>query len=168
MTSTSTSIHSSDGNCYKYHPSCRCSRCESERQKSERYWTTNNLGYVIERTSTHSTNSTASNLPGPGRLLDRGLGIVGRAFEKRLFRKAHKLGFGPKATAIRLQARISKFKRTSNPSDQEKAWKKIVKDSLRLLAYTERCDTLPRFHGDHLTILVHQSTFDDHAMWRDV
>ncbi len=67
------------------------------------------MGHAIKRTSTHSTNSTASNLPGPGRLLDRGLGILGRAFEKRLFRKAHQLGLGPHATTTRLKSNVYKF-----------------------------------------------------------
>ncbi len=129
-------------------PCCRCEECESRRLQSERYWTTNNLGYAIERTSTHSTNSTASDLPGPGRTLGRGLSKLGRGFEKRLFRKAHKWGFGPNATAKRLESRLSKYDQRMNPSDRKKAFKKIIEDCHRLLKYSERCHLLPSSHCD--------------------
>lgn len=135
---SSNSFHT-DGCGYQYHPSCPCERCEAERLKSERYWTTNNLGYAIKRTSTHSTNSTASNLPGLGRTLGRGLSKLGRGFEKRLFRKAHRLGLGPNATAKRLESHLAKYDQEVNPSDREKTMEKIVKDCYRLLKYTEGC-----------------------------
>ncbi len=139
---SSSSFHDHERD-IKYYPSCPCERCESTQRESERYWTTNNLGYVIERTSSHSTNSTASNLPGPGRTLDRFLGKLGRAVEKPIFCKAHKLGFGPKATAIRLNSRIAKYDQAMDPSDRRKAWKNIIKDCHRLLKYTERCIFFP-------------------------
>ncbi len=133
------SLHSTEDYRFRYHPSCPCERCESIQRESERYWTTNNMGYVIESTSTHSTNSTASNLPGLGRTLGQGLGKLGRGFEKRLFRKAHQLGFGPNATAIRMKSRLAKFDQAVNPSDREKVRTKIIKDCFRLLQYTEGC-----------------------------
>lgn len=137
MTSTSTSfqpIH------HRWNdPSCRCEECESNRRESEQYWAMNNMGYAVERTSTHSTNSTASNLPGLGRTLGLGLSILGRAFEEQLFRKAHKLGLGPNATACRLESRMAQFDQVVNPSDREKAKKKIVKDCYRILKYMNEC-----------------------------
>lgn len=45
----------------------------------------------------HSTNSTASNLPGPGRVLGNFYRVTGRRLERTLGDLAHKAGFGPEA-----------------------------------------------------------------------
>lgn len=89
--------------------------------------------------SEHSANSTVSGLPGPGRTLDKYLGIVGRIFETHLAKKLHDLGFGPIATRDRLLSRIDKFNKEPNADKREKIWKKIIKDCLQLLKFIERC-----------------------------
>lgn len=45
----------------------------------------------------HSTTSTASNLPGTGRVLDNLFSFAGKQLESSLGNMAHKAGFGPEA-----------------------------------------------------------------------
>lgn len=46
----------------------------------------------------HSTNSTVSNLVGPGRLIGNLYGFTGKRLEKRLGHFAQKVGYGPEVT----------------------------------------------------------------------
>ena len=50
-----------------------------------------------------STNDTASNLPGPGRLLGNVYSYAGRRLERAVGIVAHKSGFGPNATYQKMQ-----------------------------------------------------------------
>ena len=50
-----------------------------------------------------SSNDTASNLPGPGRMLGLLYSRWGRALEGAIGQVAHKSGFGPKAVASRIR-----------------------------------------------------------------
>ena len=50
-----------------------------------------------------STNDTASNLPGPGRLLGNAYSYAGRRLERAVGVVAHKAGFGPNAVYQRIQ-----------------------------------------------------------------
>ncbi len=56
------------------------------------YWTDFDAGLSIETVSSHSTNSTVSGLPGPGRTLDHFLGILGRKLESMLPKTEHPTG----------------------------------------------------------------------------
>lgn len=50
----------------------------------------------------HSTNSTASNLVGPGRVLGNFYSVTGRRLERALGGIAHRAGFGPEAIYERI------------------------------------------------------------------
>ena len=50
-----------------------------------------------------STNDTASNLPGPGRLLGNAYSYAGRRLERAVGVVAHKAGFGPNAVYQKIQ-----------------------------------------------------------------
>ncbi|KAI5118532.1 hypothetical protein M0805_009684 [Coniferiporia weirii] len=52
-----------------------------------------------------SSNETADNLPGAGRILGNAYVFAGRGLEKQLGSVADCLGFGPKAVAVRIQKR---------------------------------------------------------------
>lgn len=54
-------------------------------------------------TSVSSTNDTASNLPGPGRVLGNVYSSAGRRLERAVGVVAHKAGFGPNATYKKIQ-----------------------------------------------------------------
>lgn len=119
--------------------SCECQVCLPRRfQEGTSYWTSNKYANAMEIPSEHSANSTVSGLPGPGRTLDKYLGIVGRIFEKHLAKKVHDLGFGPIATRDRLVSRIDKCNKEMNAEKREKQWRKIITDCLQLLKYIER------------------------------
>lgn len=95
----------------------------------------------METASEHSTNSTASNLPGLGRTLDHYLGIIGRRLEKWMAEKAHVFGFGPCATMARLELEVSKFDAKSKSPQKEELRKRIVKDCCKLLKYMQRYES---------------------------
>ena len=61
--------------------------------------------YSIRATCTFysSTNDTASNLPGPGRLLGNAYSYAGRRLERVVGVVAHKAGFGPNAVYQKIQ-----------------------------------------------------------------
>ena len=61
--------------------------------------------YSIRATCTFysSTNDTASNLPGPGRLLGNAYSYAGRRLERAVGVVAHKAGFGPNAVYQKIQ-----------------------------------------------------------------
>lgn len=70
----------------------------NNRTRSHRYRTT--FGAPTNDSSsilTHSTNSTVSNLPGPGRVLGNLYSFAGQHLERRLGNVAQKAGFGPEA-----------------------------------------------------------------------
>lgn len=120
--------------------SCECNDCMSkEFQKSTPYWTSGSSMYAMDTTSEHSTNSTVSNLPGPGRTLDHYLGILGRRFHTFAGEVAHDLGYGPIATTTRVESRVVKFDAESNRDKREKYWKKIVRDCRKLIKYMQTC-----------------------------
>ncbi|EJD05336.1 uncharacterized protein FOMMEDRAFT_152633 [Fomitiporia mediterranea MF3/22] len=57
-----------------------------------------------------SSTMTASDLPGPGRILDKYVFTRGgRALERAIARAAHSLGFGPAAAALRIGANLRGF-----------------------------------------------------------
>lgn len=135
--------------------SCECRDCLSRRfQESTPYWTSTKYTYVEEAVSEHSTNSTVSNLPGPGRTLDHFLGILGRKFHAFSGEIAHDLGFGPSATTARVESQIVKLDAKSHSDKQEKEWKKITKDCAKLLKYMERyANSSADLHDDDPLIL---------------
>ena len=51
----------------------------------------------------YSTNDTASNLPGPGRLLGNAYSYAGRRLERAVGAVVHKAGLGPNATYSKIQ-----------------------------------------------------------------
>lgn len=119
---------------------CECNDCITRGfQAGTQYWKSTKYTYAEEVVSEHSTNSTASNLPGPGRTLDKYLGKLGRKFHTFAGEIAHDLGFGPNATTIRVESRTVKFNAQSNHYKREKDWKSIVKDCRKMLKYIERC-----------------------------
>ncbi len=129
---------------------CECHDCLSRRiQEDTPYWTSNKYANAAMAVSEHSANSTVSGLPGPGRTLDKYLGIVGRIFETLLAKKVHDLGFGPIATRDRLISRVSKCNEEKDAEKREKIWRKIIKDCLQLLKFIERCRS-----SSSLTLLV--------------
>lgn len=85
--------------------------------------------------SSHSTNSTASDLPGPGRTLDKFLGILGRKLEDSVARIAHKVGLGPLATQVRLAMYSTHLDGAVIPFTHEKL---LVKHCKKLLKYMDR------------------------------
>lgn len=119
---------------------CQCYDCLSRRiQADTPYWTsTNRYTYAEEAVSKHSTNSTVSGLPGPGRTLDHFLGILGRRFHTFAGEIAHEIGLGPGATTARVESRVVKFDAALNPDKKKKEWKKIMKGCRKLLKYMER------------------------------
>ncbi|EJD04591.1 uncharacterized protein FOMMEDRAFT_167745 [Fomitiporia mediterranea MF3/22] len=59
---------------------------------------------------------TASDLPGPGRILDKYVFTKGgRALERAIARTAHSLGFGPAAAALRIGANLRGFSLDESP-----------------------------------------------------
>lgn len=52
---------------------------------------------------THSSTETGSDVPGPGRLLGKAYGVFGRKVESGLTMAALKLGYGPRATAVKIR-----------------------------------------------------------------
>ncbi|KLO08855.1 hypothetical protein SCHPADRAFT_981278 [Schizopora paradoxa] len=97
--------------------------------------------------SSVSTNATAPNLPGPGRILGLLLDRVGKRIESFLNRCANRSGMGPVATAreIRLLRRYGELtiqERYSLPPIQlsKRETKKLKK----------RCDTLLKFVGSRI------------------
>ncbi|KAI5120946.1 hypothetical protein M0805_001651 [Coniferiporia weirii] len=84
-----------------------------------------------------STNATADNLPGPGRIIGNIYGRLGGRLEVQLGRVAEKMGRGPRATAIRIQARrkviasVSPSKLLTIKAENER----LEKDCKRMLMY---------------------------------
>lgn len=141
----------------EYPDSCECHNCLSTRiQMSTEYWTATKYTYAEEVVSEHSTNSTVSGLPGPGRTLDKYLGILGRKFHTFAGEIAHDLGFGPSATTARVESRVVTLdaESESNHYKREKEWKKIVKDCRKMLSYIERCAVLSISCDDYPLTLV--------------
>ncbi|KDQ49536.1 hypothetical protein JAAARDRAFT_640264 [Jaapia argillacea MUCL 33604] len=64
----------------------------------------------LRRIVTNSTNSTISNLPGPGRTLDNIISRLGRSLERKLSFWAERLGYGPNAAAIRILRILKRLK----------------------------------------------------------
>ncbi|EJD05335.1 uncharacterized protein FOMMEDRAFT_165795 [Fomitiporia mediterranea MF3/22] len=63
-----------------------------------------------------SSTMTASDLPGPGRILDKYVFTRGgRALERAIARTAHSLGFGPSAAALRIGANLRGFSLDETP-----------------------------------------------------
>ncbi len=94
------------------------------------------FGQPLVLTYTGSTNDTASSLPGPGRTLDHVLEILGRSFDARISKAAHKMGLGPAAAVVRLEAQTAHIT-GEFITDEDR--KKVVACCQRLFKYTERC-----------------------------
>ncbi len=119
--------------------SCECHDCLSRRfQESAQYWKSTKYTYAEETASEHSKNSTVSGLPGPGRTLDKFLGILGRKFHTFAGEIAHDLGIGPSVTTARVESMGVQFDLESNPPKRKKEWEKIVKNCCKLLKYMGR------------------------------
>ena len=80
--------------------------------------------------SFNSATETDSDAPGPGRLLGKAYGYLGRKLENRLSGVAMKLGRGPRATANRIRW----LAQGSTPCDQIKQ-KKLEKTGKCLVRY---------------------------------
>lgn len=93
----------------------------------------------VASTASFSTNSSASNLPGPGRILDNWLGMLGRKMESQAAKKAHALGLGPLAIQIRLLKSFDSAIACSRMDKTlEKSKKKMLKDCFKLLKYMDK------------------------------
>ncbi|THH06233.1 hypothetical protein EW145_g4225 [Phellinidium pouzarii] len=90
--------------------------------------------------SSISTNATADNLPGPGRTLDLFYNFAGRLLERRLNTVAEELGYGPRATAQRIQTRrailaSAKYETALPMTVVKRKNEKIEKDCRKLIKY---------------------------------
>ncbi|KAI5116346.1 hypothetical protein M0805_005821 [Coniferiporia weirii] len=86
-----------------------------------------------------SSNGTVDNLPGAGRILGNVYSFTGRRLEKQLGSIAERLGYGPRATAFRIQRRRKAIDTYPElpplPRSFKTESKKIEKDCRRLLKY---------------------------------
>ncbi|KAI5116344.1 hypothetical protein M0805_005819 [Coniferiporia weirii] len=86
-----------------------------------------------------SSNETADNILGPGRILGNVLSSSGRRLERRLGIIADNLGFGPRATAVRIQRRrkaiTTRLEYPLLPGPFGTDGEKIEKDCRRLVRY---------------------------------
>ncbi|KAI5120940.1 hypothetical protein M0805_001645 [Coniferiporia weirii] len=101
-----------------------------------------------------STNATADNLPGPGRIIGNIYGRLGGCLEVQLGRIAEKMGRGPRATAIRIQRRRDVI--TSATARKlltiEAESERLEKDCERMLKYaTSRIPSTRRQALDRIT-----------------
>ncbi|THH07891.1 hypothetical protein EW145_g3070 [Phellinidium pouzarii] len=94
--------------------------------------------------STASSNMTADGLPGAGRTLGSLYAVAGRSLEITLSRVAERLGYGPRATAVRIQRRRQIIRHAStteiswsthSPEAIRAQSKKLEMDCKRLLKY---------------------------------
>lgn len=58
---------------------------------------------TYELCSIASSNETADDLIGPGRMLGRAYGFFGRKIENALSNAAEQLGYGPRVTAVKIR-----------------------------------------------------------------
>ncbi|THH07967.1 hypothetical protein EW145_g3035 [Phellinidium pouzarii] len=103
-----------------------------------------------------STNATADNLPGPGRILGNIYGFLGVRLERQLGRLADKMGYGPRATAIRIQRRRGIINSASFSAYRIKVEnKKLEEDCKRMLKYAGS-EVIPTSKQalDHITDLA--------------
>ncbi|KLO05705.1 hypothetical protein SCHPADRAFT_910850 [Schizopora paradoxa] len=108
---------------------------------------------------TTTSTATASNLAGPGRNLGRLYTYLGRRLEALMSFLAVSLGFGPDATALRLELAIKREsedivrRRPIPPRVQERRRRKLHKECVRLLEYTDAREFTTQFNA--LTRLLH-------------
>ena len=59
----------------------------------------------VDNASTHSvsTNATEDNIPGAGRTIGLAYGYAGGKLEKKISQVSEKLGYGPRATALKIE-----------------------------------------------------------------
>lgn len=130
-------IHVQDGKIHVHstatYLTSRCCRCPCDDALSVE----GQLLSVLE--SETSTNLTADDLPGPGRLLGNLYVALGTPLERRIGQLADKLGYGPRATAIKIKKRrhlstsSSSTYASSGNAEDVKDLKKSLK---RMLKYT--------------------------------
>ena len=75
--------------------------------------------------TTNSLTATASDIPGPGRLLGKLYSRLGRKVERGISVVAVKMGYGPRRTAMRLR-KLVQDSDSSNDAKAEKAAKRLV------------------------------------------
>ncbi|KAI5120939.1 hypothetical protein M0805_001644 [Coniferiporia weirii] len=101
-----------------------------------------------------STNATADNLPGPGRIIGNIYGSLGRLLEIQAGRIAETLGRGPHVTAIRIQRRrevIASASLSKLPTIKAEN-ERLEKDCKRMLKYaTSQVPLTSRQALDHIT-----------------
>ncbi|KAI5121793.1 hypothetical protein M0805_009785 [Coniferiporia weirii] len=94
--------------------------------------------------SSASSNATADNLVGPGRILGNVYGFAGRRLERRLGSIADQMGYGPRATAVRIERRRAVITSASkseyaeltlSPAAIKAKSEKVEKDCRRMLKY---------------------------------
>ncbi|THG98318.1 hypothetical protein EW145_g7446 [Phellinidium pouzarii] len=94
--------------------------------------------------STLSSNMTADNLPGAGRILGNVYSFLGRYLKSMAGRAAERLGYGPRVTAIRIQKRHKVIRDASrghlswtscSPEEIKAKVKKVENDCKLILKY---------------------------------
>ena len=85
--------------------------------------------------SSGSSNATADDLPGPGRLLGRFYHFCGKYVERAFNNLAEKNGLGPLAAAKRIRSR--RHNRVDRDGYGDKYEKKQRKDCMKLIKYTK-------------------------------
>ncbi|KAI5118535.1 hypothetical protein M0805_009687 [Coniferiporia weirii] len=89
--------------------------------------------------SSASSNQTADNLPGAGRIIGNCYDLTGRGLERQIGSVAGRLGFGPLAVAVRIQKRRKAITTYSNlpqpPGPFRAESKKTEKDCKKLIGY---------------------------------
>lgn len=108
--------------------------------------------------SSISTNSTASNVIGPGRTLGLAYKFAGKRLEASLNKCFEKAGFGPHAASRRIQRRMSPLGAASRSGSSavvaalERIHKYMMRrDCLKLLAYTQCVSLTPSPRLDHFS-----------------
>lgn len=84
---------------------------------------------VYNLCSLPSSNETASNLPGPGRMLGNFYGFLGRRLGIGMSRAAERMGYGPRVVAMRIQ------RTWESPALDLARRRKLKKNCIRLARY---------------------------------
>ncbi|KAI5118530.1 hypothetical protein M0805_009682 [Coniferiporia weirii] len=114
--------------------------------------------------SVASSNETADNLPGAGRVIGNIFSCTGKGLERQLSSVAERLGFGPRATAFRIQRRrkaITTYPELPPlPGPFRAKSKKIEKDCRRLLRHISSNVALTKKQAlDHITDLSAEDAY---------
>lgn len=99
--------------------------------------------------SANSATETDSDVPGPGRLLGKAYGFLGRKAEDCISSAAAKLGLGPRATALKVR-RLIREGSAIKPSSQ----KKLKKAGVRLVKHIRSATNSRIWAPCHIFIII--------------